>query len=163
MESPDWQKVLVDTFNRRSLEHLIPILEQHKIGPTNILELTEEDLAGMGVGVVGDRKAAMVAIEAFADELRGHTGRPVIKNVMLLAAIVASLAFLLIFTDPTGGFGGAIVIGAVAFFATLAFLLPTIVAGYNLNQSALWIFVLNIVFGWTGIGWVLVGLYAWLR
>lgn len=60
-------------------------------------------------------------------------------------------------------FGG--VMGLFASFALFAagvvlYFLPTILAIHKKNPSALWIFLVNVFFGWSVIGWILALIWA---
>ena len=43
------------------------------------------------------------------------------------------------------------------------YFLPTIVACYNNEKNAIWIFLVNLTTGWTSLGWILALLWAILE
>lgn len=45
-------------------------------------------------------------------------------------------------------------------FAAVLYFLPTIIAAYKKHPSILWIFLINLFFGWTFIGWLIPVLWA---
>lgn len=59
--------------------------------------------------------------------------------------------------DAAYGMGGAICLGSIAL---LLYLLPTIVAVCRAHQNLLAISVLNILTGWSFVGWVVAMVWA---
>ena len=49
----------------------------------------------------------------------------------------------------------------VCFIALLVYFLPSFVAHFRKAKSRWWITVLNLLFGWSFIGWVIVFVWAW--
>ena len=50
--------------------------------------------------------------------------------------------------------------GALVFFALLFYFMPGIVAVYRKKESATAMMFMNLVFGWTFIGWAAVFIWA---
>jgi hypothetical protein len=79
----------------------------------------------------------------------------------LIIVIVGGISFGLLFSDSksqdvwVGWMFGLLYGGAVAFF-----LLPSIIARNKSHEHRKWIYLVNIIFGSTGIGWIISLLWA---
>jgi len=45
-------------------------------------------------------------------------------------------------------------------FALVFYFVPTIIAAYRKHPQTLWIFLINLFFGWTFVGWLIPALWA---
>ena len=64
-------------------------------------------------------------------------------------------------TDTSGGY---LFLGLVMIAAAIAlYFLPAIVAGMNHHRQKTAIFVLNLLLGWTAVGWVVALVWAFMR
>jgi hypothetical protein len=62
--------------------------------------------------------------------------------------------------NPFGWFFGSI-IGIIVFIISLVlFLLPTIIAVARHHRNRLAIFLINLLLGWTGVGWLVALVWA---
>lgn len=80
-------------------------------------------------------------------------------HAIALGLVGLLLACFCVGEDLRGGlfFFGALIFGALIYFV------PTMVARHHLHHQAQAIFILNLVAGWTFIGWVIALVWAFMR
>ena len=80
-------------------------------------------------------------------------------NPMLWAiGFIAAIVFLMAAVD--GSLGAGLAVGLVTFLAITGYLLPSIVAVKRDKHNALAIIWLNVLLGWTLVGWVVAMVWA---
>jgi preprotein translocase subunit SecD len=62
--------------------------------------------------------------------------------------------------DDAGALAGGIGLVCVALIALLVYFLPAVVAGFRGHQNTAAIFILNLLLGWSFIGWVVALVWA---
>jgi hypothetical protein len=80
-------------------------------------------------------------------------------RLWILLAILASLLLFVAYQMSNGGLEGLAAVGGAALFAALYFL-PALVAALRNHHQATAIGVLNLLAGWTVLGWVLAIVWA---
>ena len=67
-------------------------------------------------------------------------------------------------SEMTDNSGGYLILGLVMLAAAIAlYFLPAIVAGMNRHRQRTAIFILNLLLGWTAVGWVVALVWAFMR
>ena len=61
------------------------------------------------------------------------------------------------------GLAALVLILALIWFLLYLYFLPTIIAHHYDNENTIWIFLLNLVTGWTCLGWLLAFFWALLE
>jgi predicted membrane protein len=88
---------------------------------------------------------------------RWNTDMSISGMIIIIVALVAVIAFGLI--DNINQIVGL----GLSLIGLLIYFLPTVVALANKKRNSLAIFVLNLLLGWTLVGWVVALVWAFIR
>jgi hypothetical protein len=151
---------------RVGLEYLQPAFAEHNITYELLRELSDADLAEIGVKALGDRRLIRAELQKTSNEEldviatakakgQAEAGKKASSMFWLIAIVAGIVMYVVYAADKKSGGDLAIPFGIGAFFAAMIYLLPAHIAFSKQSEYRWAIFAGNLFFGATVIGWVI--------